>query len=80
MPYRFVNFLDNIEKVIPSNYIHTFLIRNPQRTMPSFLKLVKEEGIKDAAFAGMYSHSTSKMESFRSRIKRKTKICAEIFH
>ena len=54
MPYRFIKFLDNIEEVIPSNYIHTFLIRDPHRTMPSFYKGLEDEGRSKTARPGVY--------------------------
>ena len=31
-----------MDEVIPSNYIHVFLVRNPTRTMPSLYNVVPQ--------------------------------------
>ncbi len=45
MCYRFKHFLEDgtLHKVIPDNYIHTFIVRNPLRTMPSLFRELEGE-------------------------------------
>ncbi len=42
MPYRVRKFLDTgtLDDVIPRDYVHAFLIRDPVKTIPSYLQLV----------------------------------------
>lgn len=39
---RYRKFLDEgtMDTVIPKNYVHTFLIRDPAKTMPSLFRLL----------------------------------------
>ncbi len=41
IPYRIRKFMDagTLDDVIPRDYVHAFLIRDPVKTMPSHLKL-----------------------------------------
>ena len=36
-------FKDNVKDVLPNGYTHTFLIRNPKYSIPSFYKMSTDE-------------------------------------
>ncbi len=44
MPYRFTKLLDSdsVDTVIPRDFLHVFLIRDPERTMPSYFNLITD--------------------------------------
>ncbi len=46
MAFRFKRHLDTgtLDHVIPRDYVHVFLVRNPERATPSFYKMNLDRG------------------------------------
>ncbi len=45
MPFRYRSYMDlgTLDEVIPQNYVHVFLIRNPLKAIPSLFKLIQKQ-------------------------------------